>query len=777
MPKKFTTQIESTVPNGTAPLIVASQTLVNNLNAQYLNGVLGSGYVTASAPTLAGLVTITGNDNSLYLSGSPTSTPTSTKGLLQIGTLGFQDKNILANFQHSVNDYAQVVFQNTSSGTSASMDIVINNDTGGASANYADLGINSSTQTGGGVWDDPNGTYLYANGGSLTVGTQGTQALRFATGNTLRASIDSNGTFTIPTSSSGTVNALTLSGTPSGVAVSRGMLQVGTTLPSGNADSNILASFVSNVNAYTQIIIQNTNASGSASADVVVANDSSTPSTIYGDFGINSSSYTGTGAFNTPNDVYVYAVGTDIVFGTRSANNALIATNDVTRLTIADASSTFTNRIVAFTASNTTAAPLTLPHLSAGTAPATLNNGDIWTTTAGLFAYINGATVGPFNAGGTVSLSGNNSWTGTNTFSQPIISTFQNTASLGAIAVTSAQRTQTSARGQIHIGPDLPSADTTLGYVGVSSAATYFQNILQNTSTDVAASVDIVIYNNATSNGGNTLYGDIGLNSSTYTGGGVWGDPSGMYIYMNTGSLSIGTDTANNFRIATNSTERVLFNATGGITFASGTTVSTESSTLLSTTLNTTATSTTSTNSNAITIRTGNATGTTSSSGAITIDSGTGTTAAGIISIGTTNSPTVNIGRITGTGGTVVAYPADATTTTGTTSAGYMGMPQKVDPGAAYSLIASDAGKHIYYTTGTNTLTIPANGTGVAFPVGTTIVIANASATALTIQITTDTLRLAGTANTGQRSLAQYGIATLIKVASNVWWISGNGLA
>jgi hypothetical protein len=41
-------------------------------------------------------------------------------------------------------------------------------------------------------------------------------------------------------------------------------------------------------------------------------------------------------------------------------------------------------------------AGLNLPH---GTAPGTPSNGDLWTTTAGLFARINGATVGPYGAG------------------------------------------------------------------------------------------------------------------------------------------------------------------------------------------------------------------------------------------------------------------------------------------------------------------------------------------------------------------------------------------
>lgn len=50
-----------------------------------------------------------------------------------------------------------------------------------------------------------------------------------------------------------------------------------------------------------------------------------------------------------------------------------------------------------FPASTTAAASLNVP---AGTAPTSPVNGDLWTTTAGLYAQINGSTVGPFGAGG-----------------------------------------------------------------------------------------------------------------------------------------------------------------------------------------------------------------------------------------------------------------------------------------------------------------------------------------------------------------------------------------
>jgi hypothetical protein len=47
--------------------------------------------------------------------------------------------------------------------------------------------------------------------------------------------------------------------------------------------------------------------------------------------------------------------------------------------------------------SNTTFASLRLPHGSAPTSPV---NGDIWTTTTGMFVRVNGTTVGPLSAGG-----------------------------------------------------------------------------------------------------------------------------------------------------------------------------------------------------------------------------------------------------------------------------------------------------------------------------------------------------------------------------------------
>jgi len=47
-------QITSTANTGTAPLVVTSNTIVNNLNVQYLNGQLGSYYASITSPSFLG---------------------------------------------------------------------------------------------------------------------------------------------------------------------------------------------------------------------------------------------------------------------------------------------------------------------------------------------------------------------------------------------------------------------------------------------------------------------------------------------------------------------------------------------------------------------------------------------------------------------------------------------------------------------------------------------------------------------------------------------------
>jgi len=117
---------------------------------------------------------------------------------------------------------------------------------------------------------------------------------------------------------------------------------------------------------------------------------------------------------------------------------------------------------------------------------------------------------------------------------------------------------------------------------------------------------------------------------------------------------------------------------------------------------------------------------------------------------------------------------AIATTASTAASVGYMGIPQSATATTA-TLAIGDAGKHIYVTTNTQTITIPANSV-VPYPIGTAITfVAGPSATTMTIA-NNDTMYLVGVGTSGSRTLAAYGTATAIKVASTTWFINGSGL-
>lgn len=106
------------------------------------------------------------------------------------------------------------------------------------------------------------------------------------------------------------------------------------------------------------------------------------------------------------------------------------------------------------------------------------------------------------------------------------------------------------------------------------------------------------------------------------------------------------------------------------------------------------------------------------------------------------------------------------------TLAGYLGVPPN-SQNAGYTLALTDNGKHIYMASA-GTFTIPANAS-IAFPVGACVSFYNPGASS-TIAITTDTLRWAQDGSVGSRTLSQYGLATILKVATTVWVLIGEGV-
>jgi hypothetical protein len=111
-------------------------------------------------------------------------------------------------------------------------------------------------------------------------------------------------------------------------------------------------------------------------------------------------------------------------------------------------------------------------------------------------------------------------------------------------------------------------------------------------------------------------------------------------------------------------------------------------------------------------------------------------------------------------------------------SVGYRDLPQVT--AANVTLALADASKHFYANTAApSIITVPSNA-NVAFPIGTTIVLVNRGSGNITIQnqgAGAPFLYLAGNATTtSSRTLTQYGMATLVKTETNLWFVNGTGL-
>jgi len=89
---------------------------------------------------------------------------------------------------------------------------------------------------------------------------------------------------------------------------------------------------------------------------------------------------------------------------------------------------------------------------------------------------------------------------------------------------------------KVRIDYGVTTSHTGLGVYG--SINDYYQFNLQNQSTGILASSDVVLTaNNGTET---TFYVDFGINGSNYTGG-VWGAANDGYLYAQSGNLNIGT--------------------------------------------------------------------------------------------------------------------------------------------------------------------------------------------------------------------------------------------
>jgi hypothetical protein len=133
---------------------------------------------------------------------------------------------------------------------------------------------------------------------------------------------------------------------------------------------------------------------------------------------------------------------------------------------------------------------------------------------------------------------------------------------------------------------------------------------------------------------------------------------------------------------------------------------------------------------------------------------GTGATTAGgaRTAIGLSSSDNVTFNSVSDVNGSMRSVPANS-------------------QGSTYSLVIGDVGKFI---SASNTVTVPSG----IFAAGDAVSIYNNTSSTQTItQGGGVTMYLVGTSTTGNRSIAQRGVATVLCVASNTFVITGAGLS
>jgi len=152
----------------------------------------------------------------------------------------------------------------------------------------------------------------------------------------------------------------------------------------------------------------------------------------------------------------------------------------------------------------------------------------------------------------------------------------------------------------------------------------------------------------------------------------------------------------------------------------------------------------------------------------------TGNASSATVANGLQNSPNITVGTI-GCGNITSSGTLGCGTITSTgeisDSIGSLRRVPANSQGSAYTLQASDSGKYISTS---NSVTVPSG----IFVAGMVVSIFNASGSS--IQVTQGsgvTLRLVGKADTGNRTLALRGLATILCVASNEFVITGGGVS
>ena len=144
------------------------------------------------------------------------------------------------------------------------------------------------------------------------------------------------------------------------------------------SDTNIVIQMAANTASYLQSIIQNTSAAANASTNYNVSADTANSTVNYGEYGINSSTFSGSGRFADPLAVYVASASSNLALGTYGSYPVNIVVNSNINWTYGtDGSLTLPSGPIVFTGNATTRLGVNTQVGTAG------SNGSIYLSTAG----------------------------------------------------------------------------------------------------------------------------------------------------------------------------------------------------------------------------------------------------------------------------------------------------------------------------------------------------------------------------------------------------------
>jgi hypothetical protein len=159
-------------------------------------GSLNNVIIGNSTPNLATFTNVT----AAYHVATANITGNSATGAISYGNLSYSDVNIFASYTAAANNYVQKIIQNTSNGSASSVDFIVSNNLGNATAFYGNFGMNSANFAGTGSLNSPNSVYVYSASSDLAVGTTTANAIHFVVNSAATDSMTvfANSTVSVP---------------------------------------------------------------------------------------------------------------------------------------------------------------------------------------------------------------------------------------------------------------------------------------------------------------------------------------------------------------------------------------------------------------------------------------------------------------------------------------------------------------------------------------------------------------------------------------------------